>query len=229
MDRQRRRNRRSDLRGSRIDSFLYDEAGLLILAYLERTIMYSMCLEYFEPDVIFHYKEQLQRVISVAEIEAKLSLFWSHWHSADDKPQEWRKIYKLGLKGLPLLQEEWREWVKKKAVTLKNVTEGTPRRLRSRSALPRSLLNPAKRPSSSPIGDPSGSQVQNSQNNRESPIQRKRTRMSISAVSHQPHSLIITFLTSQLYAECSKIPKFPNYRTRFIKTKAPRGRDAPLR
>lgn len=188
MDRQRQRQRhrkqRSDPQGAPADSFLYDEAGLLILAYLERTIKYNMRIEYFEPDVIFHYKEQLQRAISATGIEAKLNLFWSHWHSPDDKPQEWRKIYKLGLNGLPLFKGEWREWVRKKAVMLKDVTKGTPRRLRSRSALPRSLLNPAKRPSNSPIRDPGGSQVQNSQNNRESPSQRKRTRKSISAVSH---------------------------------------------
>lgn len=229
MGRQRRRKQRSDLQGPRVDSFLYDEAGLLILAYLERTIIYSMRLEFFGPDVIFHYKEQLQRDISVAEIDAKLCLFWSHWHSVDDKPVEWRKIYKLGLKGLPLLEDEWKEWVRKKAAMLKDVTEGTPRRLRSRSALPRSLRNPAKRPLSSPIGDPSGSQVQNIQNHSESPAQRKRTRMSISAVSHQLHFLIVTFLTSQLQAECSKNPKFPDFRTRFIKTKAPRGHKAALR
>ncbi|KFY61305.1 hypothetical protein V496_05075 [Pseudogymnoascus sp. VKM F-4515 (FW-2607)] len=177
MNQQRSRKQRVDLQGPRVDSFLYDESGFQILAYLERSIMYSMPLAFFAPDVIFYYSEHLQRAISVAEIDSKLHLFWSHWHSVDDTPSEWRKIYQLGLKGLPKLDEEWKEWVRARAIVLKDAAEGAPRRLRSASALPRSLLNQGKHPSKSPAGDRSDSPVQNTGNYIGSPTQRKRMRI----------------------------------------------------
>lgn len=221
MDQRRSRKQRVDLQGPRVDSFLYDESGFQILAYLERTIMYGMPLTFFAPDVIFYYSEHLQRVISVTEIDSKLRLFWSHWHSVDDTPSEWRKIYELGLKGLPKLDEEWKEWVRARAIALKNVAEGAPRRLRSASVLPRSFFNQTKQPSKSPAGDHSGSQVQDSGNYSGSPSQRKRMRMSTPSVSHWIHFLMTDFLTGQLHTEFSKNPKFSYLRTIIVKTKAP--------
>ncbi len=204
MDQQRSRKQRSDLNGPHVDSYLYDEPGLEILAYLERILIYSLPLKSFAPDVIFYYREQLQKNMSVSGIEDKLKLFWSHWHAVSDKPSEWRKIYHLGLKGLPRLKEEKAEWVRKRAISLKD-TKGTPRQLRSASTGSRVLRSTAKRPSSSIVGDLNSSRARKSRKYDESPTQRKTgTRTSISVVSYQQYFLMIVFLIGQPHVVCSK-------------------------
>lgn len=180
----RSRKQRSDVQGTQIDKFLYDEFGLQILAHLECTLNHSTPLEYFLPDVIFYYKEHRQKVITGSQIEEKLQYFWSRWHPVSDKPSEWRKIYHLGLKGLPRLEEEWKEWVRERVIGLKDGTEGTPRRLRSTTALPRTLLSPAKRPSRGLIGNLSSSRVRKSRAHSKSPIQRRtEKKISVPVVS----------------------------------------------
>jgi hypothetical protein len=211
MDQQRIRKQRSDILGTRVDNFLYDEAGLQILVYLECIVMYIMPLQYFEQDVIFYYREHLQRVISVRQIEEKLQFFWSHWHRMGEKESDWRKIYSLGLKGLPRLGEEWKDWVRERAIRLKSDTAGTPRRLRSTSVLPRTLSSPAKkRPSRSLAENATSSRVRKGQRYCKPLTERRiKTRLSIPVVSENQYFLMIVLLTSQLHSECSKNPKFP--------------------
>jgi hypothetical protein len=186
MDQQRSRRQRSDLLGSHIDNFLFAEPGLQILAYLERTIMYNLPPEYFIPDVRFYYEVFLGRDISVGQIEEKLQLFWTHWRRKTDKPSEWNKIYHLGLKGLPGLREETREWVRERAISLNNAPEGTPRRLRSATVAPRTLRSPAKTPSRTLAGNPTSNGVRKGRKHGESLTQKKpRARMSMPVVSYQ--------------------------------------------
>ena len=185
MEQQRSRKPRLDLQGTHVDNFLFEKPGLQILAYLERTIMYSLPPEYFIPDVMFYYEEFLATEISVSQIEEKLQLFWSHWHRKTDKPSEWRKIYHLGLKGLPGLREETREWVRERAISLNNAPEGTPRRLRSATVPPRAFRSPAKTPSKSLAGNPTSSGVRKGRKHGESEThKRKRARMSMPVVSY---------------------------------------------
>jgi hypothetical protein len=229
MDQHRSRKQRSDLQGVRVDSFLHDEAGLQILAYLQRTLMYSMPLEYFESDVIYYYEKHLQRLISASQIKEKLLFFWCRWHALGDKPSDWKKIYHLGLEGLPRLEKEWKDWVMERAVMLKDGQEGTPRRLRNASARSRILLSPAKRPSTSRVGTPSRG-VRKSRKLSESPTQRKaRTKISMAVVSYQQYFFRIVLLTSKLHTECSKNLKFPNLRTSVINKYTQRALSAPLR
>jgi hypothetical protein len=164
------------------ERFLF--ADLQILAYLERSLTGGPSIEYFENDVKWYYKEYRQRAISTSEIESKLQSFWDHWHALGDNPAAWKKIYDLGLKGLPGLAEEKKEWVRQRVRGLKDGTTGTPRRTRSDSAVPRALLSPAKKPSGNPVANPSSSRVRKNRKYDESPTQRKaRGRMTIPAVS----------------------------------------------
>jgi hypothetical protein len=148
--------------------------------------MYSLPPEYFIPDVRLYYEEFLGTDISASEIEEKLQFFWTHWHHKTDKPSEWKKIYHLGLKGLPGLREETREWVRERAISLNNDPEATPRRLRSATVPPRALRSPVKTPSKSLAGNSTSSRVRKGRKHGESLTQKKpRTRMSVPVVSYQ--------------------------------------------
>ncbi|RFU27659.1 hypothetical protein B7463_g8657, partial [Scytalidium lignicola] len=160
-----------------VERFLF--ADLPILAYLERSHMDGPSIEYFENDVKWYYKEHHQRAISTSETESKLQSFWSRWHASGDNPMAWKKIYDLGLKGLPRLPEEQKELVRQMATALKDDTTGTPRRIRSNSAVPRALLGLAKKSSRSPVANPSSSGIRKSRKYDGSPTQRKaRERMT---------------------------------------------------
>jgi hypothetical protein len=163
------------------DRFLF--ADLRILAFLERSFMGGPSIEYFQTDVTRFYKEHCQRAISVNEIESKLQSFWGRWHASGDNPAGWKKIYNLGLKGLPRLAEEQKDWVRETARGLKDGTIGTPRRTRSDSTLPRALLSPAKTPSRNPVTSPSSSRVRKSRKYDGSPKRKARGETTVLAVS----------------------------------------------
>jgi len=183
MENQRTRRQRSDLLGTTLsESFLY--ADLQILGCLEHSLRYGLDSNFFLQHVIYYYKERLQKTISISQIEEKLQFFWSYWHPVSKKPSDWKKIYDLGLKGLPRLPEDRKEWVRKEAVVLKNDTEGTPRRLRSTSMAPRTLSSPSKRPSKGVVGSPSSGRARKRREYSEGLFQKKRkTMMSVQAVS----------------------------------------------
>ncbi|EXJ88660.1 hypothetical protein A1O1_05591 [Capronia coronata CBS 617.96] len=146
MESKRTRKQRADLNGAHVDSHLFAEHGLMILAHLERHVMYRLPQEFLVSDIISNYREELDRAISQSEIENKLAFFWSHWHPVGKDGTHWKEIYSLGLKGLPRLQQDKAAWVRKKAVELQS-KGGSLRRLRSASILPPALRNTPKRPS----------------------------------------------------------------------------------
>ena len=203
MQSQRSRKQRSDLNGACVDTHLYDENGLKILAHLERILLYSLPLEFFTPNVISFYREELDKTISCSTIEDKLLLFWSHWHPVGKNPTHWREIYRLGLKGLPGLEQDTAEWVRKKAIELQN-TDGTPRRLRSASALPPALRSTSKRPSDCLVGDPASSRAQRSRQYDEPPKRKRARTRSASLVGYQQSRFKTFLLTNQPLLVCSQ-------------------------
>lgn len=199
MDQTRVRRQRSDIQGARVDSFLYDEAGLQVLVHLECMVMYNTPRDYFEPDIIYYHRAHLQKPITVRQIEGKLHFFWSHWHRIGEKDSDWRKLYTVGLNGLPRLEKKWQDWVRDRAVILKMDASGTPRRLRSTFVLPRTIYSPARKiPSRSLAGNSISARVQKTQKSPQPFVARKfKTRLLVPAVSENPYFLIITLLTGQ--------------------------------
>ncbi|KIM96888.1 hypothetical protein OIDMADRAFT_20678 [Oidiodendron maius Zn] len=182
MDQHRNRKQRLDPLGLHDDSFLYDQSGLEILAVLQRNVNYNMGEKRFASDVIYHFKEHLMKAIAHNDIQQKLQFFWSRWHPLDEKESDWKKIYKLGLKGLPRMKEDKKKLVMAKAFSLVKAPSRPSLRSDSEPSRPHGST-PKKRPSNRDA-TPSSSRVQKSRSYSESPAQRKaKLRMSTPAVS----------------------------------------------
>ncbi|KIW89575.1 uncharacterized protein Z519_09731 [Cladophialophora bantiana CBS 173.52] len=174
MDSKRSRKQRSDINGTQVDALLYSERGLKILAHLERSVLDGLPEESFKSDVISYYRDELSTAVSVGEIESKLPLFWSKWCPIGKNPTRWKEIYRLGLKGLPRLEHDKAEWVRKKAIELQSKYRAL-RRLRSASALPPTSRSTPKRPSDCLVGDLASGRAQG-RRQYDGPLKQKRKR-----------------------------------------------------
>ncbi|EXJ73842.1 uncharacterized protein A1O5_03604 [Cladophialophora psammophila CBS 110553] len=185
MESKRSRKQRSDLNGAQVDALLYSEYGLKILAHLERSVLDGLPQQSFKSDVISYYRDELGKAVSVGEIESKLQMFWSKWCPNGKNPTRWREIYGLGLKGLPRLEQDKAEWVRKKVVELQS-KYGALRRLRSASALPSTPQSTPKRPSDRLVGDLANERAQGRRQHDGPPKRKRKRKRPASTVGYQP-------------------------------------------
>lgn len=112
------------------DRNLNEESSLEILAYLEYWIRKEYPLEAFLTNVFRHLESENFVVKSEKDIELKLGYFWDHWRdSSRHKPSQWRKIFKLGIRGLPNMGAERCDSVLARTMILEDL--GSPRVLRN--------------------------------------------------------------------------------------------------
>lgn len=124
MEQQRKCTLRSTIGGGKVDqvndhTYFFTALNLGILAYLQFVINEDLSMQFFESNIVSHCKEQLQKLVSLEDIHNKLKLFWDHWCDPKQQVTNWKRIYVLGVRGLPRLPNDKARWVQDRALGLK--------------------------------------------------------------------------------------------------------------
>ena len=194
-----RRTRSSTNNGIKPDEhkYFYEESGLEILAYLQYTI--DERLPFVSSKVVSHCRERFWSIVSVSTVEDKLRLYWDHWHADEYKATDWKKIYRLGIRGLPHLDEDKVKWVKARAGSIKNSLDakGTPRQLRSASYVPRESGGKSQEQSSNLIKKSGADRIRKRRRDNDTPTPKREQKRTggILSVSYRRHLMVTTLLT----------------------------------
>ncbi|KIX02791.1 uncharacterized protein Z518_08733 [Rhinocladiella mackenziei CBS 650.93] len=122
------------------DKHLYAPAQIEILAYLDYTVLEAFTPTISEKDIIPHLERTLQTRLTCGEVKEKLVYLWYHTGPPNAKASDYTQLFKRGSKALPLLKAEVADEVRRRARNL--CISPPPRRLRSASCTPNSLLTP---------------------------------------------------------------------------------------
>lgn len=112
--------------------YAFVPVGREILAYLHYTVTCDRTVEFFWHSVIFHFRENLQRIVSLTEVEEKLELFWTYSHAPDRANKHWRDDLCRGIDAFPRLDKEKIDWVQARVYELEECdSQNAHRMLRS--------------------------------------------------------------------------------------------------
>ncbi|KAK5062684.1 hypothetical protein LTR84_004757 [Exophiala bonariae] len=125
--------------GQPASSFLYEESGLELLAYLQYSINARLPASRFPKDVVAHLENCKQPYkVKLDSVDHKFKLYFDHWRDPRQPLSSYKRIYQFGLKCLPGMRRESIKWVESRAEDLKIFYEPQRRTrvLRSLSCTP---------------------------------------------------------------------------------------------